>query len=390
MLAFPSRLLQTASFHTCAVAIVMSCQSIGFRSLWLFSVALACLAAPTVVWPHATQLSSSAIRVQNNTAVVDLELNGRDVDAALNTRVVADNQQVEPERLRGVQERLVDYVLQHARVLNTAGTSCQGWGESLESKAEHVTLRIRWSCPPIDGSLAYEVTLFQEFDPAARHMVTVSGESSRMGLLSVSNPRLKLAPARAQFAEVLLHYLLSGIEHIVTGSDHIAFLVAVIVWGRKFWTLVAVVTAFTLGHSVTLTLAVMDVVNPPTKLVETLIAASIVYVAAENFFVSDIRHRWIITFLFGLVHGFAFAGVLKAYGLPHDALAGALAAFNVGVEVGQIVVVMLTLSAMRLTEAALRTLSGQQLQIPNLRFVQMTSSVILLLGVYWTIERLLA
>jgi len=189
---------------------------------------------------------------------------------------------------------------------------------------------------------------------------------------------------------VLLHYLLLGIEHIVTGYDHIAFLVAVIVWGRKFWTLVAVVTAFTLGHSVTLTLAVMDVVNPPTKLVETLIAASIVYVAAENFFVSDIRHRWIITFLFGLVHGFAFAGVLKAYGLPHDALAGALAAFNVGVEVGQIVVVMLTLSAMRLTEAALRTLSGQQLQIPNLRFVQMTSSVILLLGVYWTIERLLA
>jgi hypothetical protein len=176
----------------------------------------------------------------------------------------------------------------------------------------------------------------------------------------------------------------------VSGYDHIAFLVAVIVWGRRLWPLVGVVTAFTLAHSVTLTLAVLDIVSPPAKLVETLIALSIVYVAAENFFVRDIRHRWIITFLFGLVHGFGFAGALKAYGLPRDALIPALAAFNVGVEVGQIVVVLVALGAMRALEMGLRALSGRPRQLPDPRFVRVVSTGVLLLGVYWTLERLLA
>ena len=368
----------------------MSGHRIGSHPICLFSVLLACLAVAEAAWAHATQLSSSAIRLQGSTAVIDLELNGRDIDVALKAHIVDASLQVAPDQLRQVQDQLVGYVLQHARVLNTAGAACQGWGERVEPKAEHVLLRIRWTCPPMNGSLAYDVTLFQEIDPAARHMVTVSGELSRMGLLSVSNPRLKLANTQAQLAEVLWHYLVSGIEHIVSGYDHIAFLVAVIVWGRRLWPLVGVVTAFTVAHSVTLTLAVLDIVSPPAKLVETLIALSIVYVAAENFFVRDIRHRWIITFLFGLVHGFGFAGALKAYGLPRDALIPALAAFNVGVEVGQIVVVLVALGAMRALEMGLRALSGRPRQLPDPRFVRVVSTGVLLLGVYWTLERLLA
>ena len=149
---------------------------------------------------------------------------------------------------------------------------------------------------------------------------------------------------------MFFHYLLAGVEHIAIGYDHIAFLVAVILWGRRLWPLVGVVTAFTIAHSVTLTLAVLDIVSPPTRLVEIAIALSIVYVAAENFFVRDLRRRWLVTFVFGLVHGFGFAGVLREYGIPRDALVPALAAFNIGVELGQIVIVVAALLVLHLIE----------------------------------------
>ena len=91
------------------------------------------------------------------------------------------------------------------------------------------------------------------------------------------------------------------------------------------------VTSFTVAHSVTLSLAALDVFNPPGAIVEVLIAASIVYMAIENFFVRSVNHRWPLTFAFGLVHGFGFAGVLKNYGIPREALVPALASFNIGV-----------------------------------------------------------
>ena len=106
------------------------------------------------------------------------------------------------------------------------------------------------------------------------------------------------------------------------------------------WPLVKVVTAFTLiAHSLTLCLAVLDIVRLPSSVVEPLITTTIVFVAAENFFVHDIRKRWRVTFVLGLVHGFGFAGALREYGLPTDAVAPALAAFNIGVEIGQVAIV---------------------------------------------------
>ncbi len=116
---------------------------------------------------------------------------------------------------------------------------------------------------------------------------------------------------------------------------------ALILWGRSLCALVKVVTAFTLVHSLTLCLAVLDIVRLPSSVVEPLIAATLVFVAAENFFVHDISKRWRATFVLGLVHGFGFAGALREYGIPTDAVAPALAAFNIGVEIGQVAIVCL-------------------------------------------------
>ena len=181
------------------------------------------------------------------------------------------------------------------------------------------------------------------------------------------------------------HYLLAGVEHIAIGYDHIAFLIAVIVWGRKLWPLVKVVTAFTIAHSITLSLAVLDVVRLPSLLVETLIAMSIVYVAAENFFVRDMRHRAWITFAFGLIHGFGFASVLRDYGLPQDAVVPALAAFNVGVEIGQVLIVAASFALFMVVNRLLR---DAKMAMPAMRAMPLAlSGVILLLGLYWTVER---
>jgi hypothetical protein len=186
------------------------------------------------------------------------------------------------------------------------------------------------------------------------------------------------------------HYIVAGIEHIAIGYDHIAFLLAVIVLGRRFWPLFAVVTAFTVAHSITLTLAVLGLVVLPSRIVEPLIAATIVYVAAENFVIRDIRRRWWLTFAFGLVHGFGFASVLREYGIPDHALLPALAAFNAGVEVGQILVVAIAVLAWR-AGFALGGKAGLRADASRQRRVSLAVSAgVLLLGLYWLGERLLA
>lgn len=345
---------------------------------------LACLLlAPLTGWPHATQLSSSRVELTGSSAGVLLELNGRDLDVALGTALVAPDGAVVPEQLKAASPQIGAYLLAHARLANSAGGGCQGEVESLDARREHVLARVRWRCPPVTGTLVYRATLFQEIDAAARHMVTVSGDVRRMALLSSAVPEATLAQTRSQVLEVLWHYLVAGVEHIAGGVEHIAFIVALILWGRRVWPLVGVVTAFTAAHAVTLSLAVLELVVLPSRLVEVFVGLSIVYLAAENFFVRDIRHRWWLAGLFGLVHGFGFASVLRDYGLPRDALLPALAAFNAGVELGQLAVVLVAMAAF----TALRV--GGPAREPDRRFVLAASGAIVLLGIYWTAEPLL-
>jgi hydrogenase/urease accessory protein HupE len=133
-----------------------------------------------------------------------------------------------------------------------------------------------------------------------------------------------------------------GVEHIFLGYDHICFLIALIVVSN-FREVVKIVTSFTIAHSITLILATLEVVSLDPRFVETCIAATIVYVAVENLWVKDTRHRWWLTFFFGLVHGFGFASVLRQMGLPSTGLVRCLLSFNVGVECGQLVIATLLL-----------------------------------------------
>ena len=135
-----------------------------------------------------------------------------------------------------------------------------------------------------------------------------------------------------------------GIEHILTGFDHLLFLGALLLRGGGLGSILGIVTAFTLAHSLTLALAVLRVVSVPPEIVEPLIALSIVYVAAENLLLArPSRRRWIESFAFGLVHGLGFAGALLELELPREMLVWSLLAFNLGVEAGQLAAVALLL-----------------------------------------------
>lgn len=147
------------------------------------------------------------------------------------------------------------------------------------------------------------------------------------------------APER-RAAGTFVSYLGLGVEHILLGFDHLLFVVALILPGGRLLSLVAIVTAFTVAHSITLALSVLGLVTLPTQIVEPVIALSIAYVAFENLTMkSVVSRRWAVSFLFGLVHGFGFAGALAEVGLPASGLAAALVGFNLGVEAGQALII---------------------------------------------------
>jgi hydrogenase/urease accessory protein HupE len=193
--------------------------------------------------------------------------------------------------------------------------------------------------------LRYRSTILLDVSKTARQVVLMgSGADPAQDLLDASRTEIRLTEtARPSRGEVIQRYIGAGIEHIFLGYDHIAFLVAVVLWARRLWPVVKVVTSFTIAHSITLSLAALDIVRIPSAIIEPAIAASIVYVALENFLSRRVDKRWRDTFVFGLIHGFGFASALQEFGLPRDALALALGAFNIGVEIGQVAIVSLIL-----------------------------------------------
>lgn len=172
---------------------------------------------------------------------------------------------------------------------------------------------------------------------------TLSG-SNRTAVLTVRAARPESFASRAKrVMAVFLSAVELGVGHILSGWDHLLFLAALLLGSRGLRSVVIPITAFTIAHSITLTLATLGVYAPSPRWVEPAIAASIAFVSFQNVVRSAPSHRWLVTLLFGLVHGFGFAGALQELALPRDRLAPTLLGFNVGVELGQIAVIGLAL-----------------------------------------------
>jgi hydrogenase/urease accessory protein HupE len=134
-----------------------------------------------------------------------------------------------------------------------------------------------------------------------------------------------------------------GVEHILTGYDHILFLISLLMLGGRLSYLIKVVTAFSLSHSITLSLAVLNIVSVPSRWVEIAIALSIGYIAAENLWRKEPNQaRWQLAFGFGLIHGLGFSSALQELALPRNNLVTSLTSFSIGIEIGQLSIVLLT------------------------------------------------
>ena len=210
---------------------------------------------------------------------------------------------------------------------------------------------LTWQAP-INGSPSTVDVLSRLYpdSPDSRTVVAIvrDGKSSTEVILDSSNPDYLSSKKPVSPLETTKNFIILGIEHILSGLDHVLFVIGLILLGGNLKSLIKTVTAFTIAHSITLTLAVTKLFQPSSRIVEPLIALSIVAIAIENLRprkdaiegqkVPD--YRPYVAFGFGLLHGFGFAGALGEIGLKGGDLANALLSFNVGVELGQACIIL--------------------------------------------------
>jgi hypothetical protein len=232
------------------------------------------------------------------------------------------------------------------------------------------------------GALTLDTRLFP-YDSNHQTFVNVyEGQALRQQFIfSAESPERTYYLGTAQGAiEVMTTFIPSGIHHILIGPDHVLFLIGLLLLGGTWGALVRIVTAFTLGHSLTLSLAALNIFSPPAGIIEPAIALSIVFVGADNLVRGDGRdlRAW-AALAFGLVHGFGFANVLREFGLPREALGWSLFSFNVGVEIGQLAIVIVVASIL----AAVRRYS----RTAGYRVAYAGSCVVIAAGTYWFVQR---
>ncbi len=333
-----------------------------------------------------------------------------------------------------------DYLLSHHR-LTAGGEACAPSQEPAPVPSpdpSHVGRSWRVLCPR-PAPLVLEIDGFLEVAPGHLHLARVRSQGSpaiERAFVSGSSAHAlePAAAARMAVGSGVADYLRLGIEHIATGADHLVFLLALLLLGASFVEVATIVTGFTVAHSVTLALGVLGVVQPLSAAIESLIGLSIAIVALENFALtsgratrraimlalavgltaaalaaalgalalpasallgvglfalcslgllerlsSPARLRWLVAFVFGLIHGFGFAGMLAEIGLPPGRVAAALLGFNLGVELGQLVIVAISWPLLRIL------LRREPVQRRLL--IQLGSTPILAAGLYWFLSR---
>jgi hypothetical protein len=268
------------------------------------------------------------------------------------------------------------------------------WG-GIEALPDRQSLQVAFTVSaPRPGHAGLDAYVFP-YDPIHQTFVNVyeDGSLKHQAILDAGHRRLDyyLGTVQGRWA-VVRTFVMSGIEHIMIGPDHVLFLIGLLLLGGSLRRLALIVTAFTIGHSITLSLAALDIVSPPSRLIEPLIALTIVVVGADNVLVllgkgdgdlfrpataTDIR-GWLAG-TFGLIHGFGFAAVLKEFGLPRAALGWSLFSFNLGVEIGQLVIVIAAAGALAWIRQ--RSATG------SYRVALGGSIGVVLAGLYWFVQR---
>ena len=343
-----------------------------------------CLAAPAAAHPAPfsyldLHLDAGGVR---GTLVV------HDLDAAHDLGITNADSLLDPAVAARHRDALVALLAPRLSLEFDGRPVAIAWGD-IDIVADRQSLRLAFTVTDArPGHVALRAYVFP-YDPIHQTFVNVY-EDAALKLQVILNASHQTAgyyvgTVQGRLA-VIRTFVLSGIEHIMIGPDHILFLIGLLLLGGTLARLTLIVTSFTIGHSITLSLAALDVLSPPAQFIEPLIALTIVVVGADNLLVlragrgkqvSDIR-AWLAAG-FGLIHGFGFAYVLKEFGLPPAALGWSLFAFNLGVEIGQLVIVGVVagilLVVRRQSDAASRMIATGG------------SIAVVAAGLYWFVER---
>jgi hydrogenase/urease accessory protein HupE len=353
----------------------------------LFTLLL--IAVPIVACAHDPGLSTATVRLTDKQIEVTMGYSiidaaeiveiDRDRDAHISKEELADAA-IELQNMgTNALEVKVD-----GRPIAPSGVKCSF------DPSDNTSVRIIFSVPQF-SKLEIRSKWLALLQPGHRQFLSVqnqNGDALAERLLSQNSDSITvqvdaIAPALApaNHAGSFADFLVMGVKHIWTGYDHLLFLFGLLIVTRDFASSFKIITCFTIAHSITLAVATLSLVQFSSHIVEPLIAASIVYVGIENLLRGDDpKGRWLLTFAFGLIHGFGFASVLRELGVGVNGtgIAVPLVSFNLGVELGQIVIAALVLPVIWKLRTKPAFVS---------RWVPACSIVVVLLGGYWLIQR---
>jgi hydrogenase/urease accessory protein HupE len=339
-------------------------------------VGLVMLGRPAAPAAHTTSTGLATLTVSGSTITYRLTLLPVELgeDAARLLPMAADGDAAAVERLATELRRRI--------TIRSGEAPCRP-GRALVQGSRlgdgRVTLELTLTCPSPPRRLSIRddwADLFGEHYRTVARIETTSGPREAVFLPDARHTIIELGHGTTESG---VGFFRLGVEHIVTGYDHLLFLLVLLLRGGRILSLLKIITAFTVAHSITLGLAVLGVVTIPDRIVEPAIAVSIVWIALENLLRKEAPpHRWLVSFFFGLVHGFGFASAIEPLALPPGRLALALLGFNLGVEAGQAFIVALILP--------LLLWMGGSAWEP--RIVRAASLGVAVTGVAWLVERL--
>lgn len=343
-------------------------------------VAMSCLFASVPAGAHPVPFSYMDLRLQLDR--IDATLVVHVFDAGHDLNIAPAERLLDPETARREAGALTAMLAPRFTVTADGRALTPAW-LGVEPMPDRQSIRLRLTFPlrATPGVVQLTARMFP-YDPQHQTFVNVyDHDALSQGILDAGHDRFEYVAGTMQGRIAVIQRLLpAGIEHILIGPDHVLFLIGLLLAGGTIRQLALMVTAFTVAHSLTLSLAALNILSPSARIIEPAIALSIVYVGADNLLARDGRDlRVWIAFAFGLIHGFGFANVLREMELPRGALAWSLLSFNVGVEIGQVLIVIAVASLFAWLRAR-SPAAGRQLAFAG-------SIVVMAAGAFWFVQR---
>ena len=368
---------------------------------WIRRVLLRCtlllivvaVSLPTAA--HDPGLSAAKLVVEEHSIIADLTFARGDIELLIPLDLNGDDH-VSSRELQTLELQL-HHLAQDLVVISSDKVALRGsvLGVNLDS-SDAMTFTLEY-VRPIGTGFLFSAQVLPEMVLGHRQFVTImqQGQVIQTEILSAAKTDAEVHLAAIGWWRQILHYVWEGAWHIWIGYDHILFLIAMLLpaalifvngaWRPRdtfrptFIQVVKIVSAFTVAHSITLSLSVFNLIRLDTVMVESVIAASVIFAAANNLRPFIREHLWVMSFAFGLIHGLGFASVLSNLGLPDGAKGVALLGFNIGVELGQLAIIVAILPLIFLF---------RDQRIYHLMFLKTGSVAISVIASVWLLERI--